>query len=522
MGLEMFQSPVVIITALSLLASVVVTIYSLSFWQQRRMMHFAFLSLAVSINVLGYYLEVTSTTLEAAIVACKVAYVGIPLSGILLFMFSLDYSDRIRLPRILSIVLYSLAPIFTIAVFLYPSSTLFYTELSFSTEGLVSHLVVTPGILYFPCLIYSTAFSILAFINLVVSFFQQKRYEGAVIFVVAIAVPILVQFYTTFFGMIDGWNPQRTSMTISVVLLSIYLGVYRQAEWHSMGRDLALQNMTDALILLDNKGSIVDHNVSAEALFPELRKHRRRLKLEEIWDLPFNYLQVNDVHHIDRENNGEVKNLKVSTFPIEVNGRTTGTMLIINDDTVNTKLMQELTRMARIDDLTGLANRATFFHEASLSYGLAQRHEESRGCVLMIDIDFFKDVNDTYGHAMGDEVLTFLGALLKNRFRHTDICGRYGGEELSVWMPATSLDDAIRVAEEIRLAVESQIFECDGDTFNVTISTGIAYMHEDVSEDFDSLIKKADNALYDSKNSGRNRICVYDSASSHVRDTAED
>jgi diguanylate cyclase (GGDEF)-like protein len=499
-----------VVTALSLVAVLVVMVYTLTCWRQRNMMYFAFLTIAVSVNVLGYYLEVTSTTLEAAIVACKVAYVGAPLTGILLFMFSLDYSDRIKLSGVVRIILFALAPVFTVAVLIYPQSTVFYQDLVFSTEGLTPHLVVSPGLLYYPCLIYASVFTVLAFINLMIAFFRQKDYEGTIIFIVAIFLPLLVLFYTTVFGLIDGWNPQRSAMVISVVLLTIYLVRYKQAEWQSKGRGLVVQDMNDAFILLDNKGTVIDHNLSAEAYFPEL-KGRQRLKLAEIWEFPPENYTSYAVHQIDMQREGITRNLKVTTSPLVANGKTTGTLVVINDDTINNQLIQELTRMARIDELTGLNNRATFFHEASLSFDLARRQNEDRGCALMMDIDFFKNVNDSFGHASGDEVLVYMGALLRSRFRRTDICGRYGGEELSVWMPATSLAGAVQVAEEIRAAVEAKVFQHESSFFGVTISIGIACMRQADTGDFEDLVKKADDALYEAKETGRNRIRMYGS-----------
>lgn len=510
--MEIMTSPIVVITAVTLLAAFVVVVYGLSCWRQRNMRYFTYLSLAVAINVLGYFLEITAPTLEAAIVACKVAYVGVPLSGLLLFLFSLDYSDRISLNRVWRTVFFCLAPVFTLAVFLYPEVPLFYEDLSFSTEGLVPHLVVSPGPLYYPCILYASLFSILAFINLMISFVNDKRHEGAVIFVIAILLPLFSQAYTMVFGLVEGWNPQRTTLTISLVLLALYLARYKQAEWQSVGRELVVQDMEDAFILINNKGVVIDKNLAAERYFPVLKEKRRKHRISELGAFAFDEFLEYGTHHMDVEQEGTTKNLKITVEPLAAKGEKTGTLIIISDNTATSEMMQELTRMARIDELTGLKNRATFFQDATLSFGLALRQEENQGCALMMDIDYFKNINDTYGHAVGDEVLRFIGALINRRFRHTDICGRYGGEELSVWMPATTLESAVQVAEEIRSLVEAKIFEHEGAQFNVTISIGIACMRESGSDDFEDLVKKADFALYEAKHSGRNKVCVFTKA----------
>ncbi|MCL2750148.1 MAG: diguanylate cyclase [Coriobacteriia bacterium] len=504
-----FDSPIALVTALSFLVISIVFAYTLACWRQRNMMYFAVLAFAVFINVLGYFLEVTATTLEAAVVASKVAYIGVPLTGILFYYFSRVFSGKPRLKALPFTLLLLPAPIFTISVFAYPWLPVFYEELAFSTQGLVNHLMVTPGLLYYPCVLYNLFFTALALFNLVTSFMKQKRYEGAVIFIFAITIPLAAYFYNLAFGNLDGWNPQRSALTLSMALLAIYLVRYKKAEWLSVGRELVVQDMDDAFILLDNKGNIIDHNVSAENYFPKLQKGALNYKLEELWEFPEENYKKYDVYQFGITQNGQYKQLKVSISPLEANEKATGTLVVISDDTASYQMIQDLTRMARTDELTGLRNRATFFSEGSLSYAMTNRHEGHKGCALMMDIDHFKVVNDTYGHAMGDEVLAYIGELILSRFRHTDISGRYGGEELCVWMPATVHHGAYHVAEEIQAAVEAKQFVYGSTTFSVTVSIGIACMRESNPKDFDDLIRQADEALYEAKNTGRNRICTY-------------
>jgi diguanylate cyclase (GGDEF)-like protein len=486
-----------------------VLIYALSCWRQSRMAFFAYTALAVLFNVLGYFLEVTASDLNAAIVACKVTYTGAPLTGVMLFFFSLDYTGRKRIAAPARNTIIGIALLFTVSTFLYPDIPLFYSNLEFSTEGLVNHLVVTPGPLYYPCFAFTFIFTIWAFFNLVVGFIREKRYEGSLVFIFSIALPLLAQVYAIVFGLINGWSPVRAALAFGILLLAIFLSRYRQAEWQSIGREQVVQEMQDAFILIDNKGMVLDYNLSAAGYFPALGSKTGKVTLSELWDFPVvNYTHYG-TYQTDFDKNGRILNLKVTTAPLDANGKVTGTCVTINDDTVNHLMMQELSRLARRDDLTGLNNRATFFQDATTSFDLAVRQGELTGCAMMMDIDFFKDVNDTYGHAVGDEVLRFMGKLLIKRLRHTDIIGRYGGEELVVWMPATSLEGAKRVAEEIRVAVQEEHFEVGSARFNVTISIGIVDMASVELRDFEDLIKKADLALYEAKNTGRNRVCVY-------------
>ena len=123
---------------------------------------------------------------------------------------------------------------------------------------------------------------------------------------------------------------------------------------------------------------------------------------------------------------------------------------------------------------------------------------------MMIDIDFFKKVNDTYGHASGDKVLRTVASVIKAQLRESDIPARYGGEEFAVLLPYTHIDEAKIVGERLRKAVEETTVSLDNLNINVTISMGLAEFRQD--ESGEELFAQADKALYKAKESGRNRV----------------
>jgi len=125
---------------------------------------------------------------------------------------------------------------------------------------------------------------------------------------------------------------------------------------------------------------------------------------------------------------------------------------------------------------------------------------------MMIDIDFFKKVNDTYGHASGDEVLRTAASVIKAQLRESDIPARYGGEEFAVLLPYTHIEEAVIVGERLRKAVEETPIFIDKKNINVTISMGLAEFGQE--ENGEELFKRADSALYEAKESGRNRVCI--------------
>ena len=169
------------------------------------------------------------------------------------------------------------------------------------------------------------------------------------------------------------------------------------------------------------------------------------------------------------------------------------------------KVYSKVLQYATLDALTNLNNRRQF--EVRLKQEIATTKRQNNPlCAMMIDIDFFKKVNDTYGHASGDAVLRTVALIIKEHLRESDIPSRYGGEEFAVLLPYTHISEAKIVGERLRKAVENTEIPIDKKTINVTISMGLAEF--DTKETGEELFERADKALYEAKESGRNRVCI--------------
>lgn len=170
------------------------------------------------------------------------------------------------------------------------------------------------------------------------------------------------------------------------------------------------------------------------------------------------------------------------------------------------KLTKELKRLARTDGLTGILNRQYLDKRLESEAQRAKRYGHLLS-VIMLDIDHFKEVNDNFGHQMGDKVLKMIAKSIKETIRANDFVGRYGGEEFFVVCVETAMDEATRVAERIRAAIEQlQAKDEKRLPVKVTASFGVAQYNE--SETLDSLLTRVDNVLYKAKNEGRNRVRV--------------
>ncbi len=169
-----------------------------------------------------------------------------------------------------------------------------------------------------------------------------------------------------------------------------------------------------------------------------------------------------------------------------------------------TKEVEVYTNKAYIDSLTKVFNRRAFeeFGVELIERFIAMGRKIS---VLMIDIDNFKEINDTYGHPVGDKVLEEVGTLIRDALRETDIVFRYGGEEFIAILPNTALEGALRAGENVRRRLESHTFRIDGREIRLTVSVGVAQVQEGDRSAKD-VIERADKALYIAKKTGKNRV----------------
>jgi diguanylate cyclase (GGDEF)-like protein len=160
-------------------------------------------------------------------------------------------------------------------------------------------------------------------------------------------------------------------------------------------------------------------------------------------------------------------------------------------------------RLATTDDLTNLLNRRAFFAQAEAARLLALRQHQPIA-LLMLDIDHFKQLNDRFGHATGDEALVKFSATCTEALREHDILGRLGGEEFALALPGTDLDGALHAAERLRQGVlDTRLLTC-GNSYTMTVSIGVVLI--DPEEDLPTALARADHALYEAKRGGRNRV----------------
>ena len=181
----------------------------------------------------------------------------------------------------------------------------------------------------------------------------------------------------------------------------------------------------------------------------------------------------------------------------------------------NARFYYKIEQISVTDELTALFNRRGFFQLGEREFERALRFGRPLAA-LMLDIDHFKRVNDSYGHPVGDQVLRALADCVRQSTRGIDVAGRYGGEEFTLLLPETDLPVAIQIAERLRQSIADlsiPICQGKGDTppvhIRINVSIGVAFMLPDIPN-LSVLIDRADQALYRAKDSGRNRVVVWE------------
>ncbi len=179
-------------------------------------------------------------------------------------------------------------------------------------------------------------------------------------------------------------------------------------------------------------------------------------------------------------------------------------------DPKETEIIEKIQEAVTRDALTSVSNRRYFMERLEQEFAYARRHRSRLG-VMMLDVDYFKRVNDEHGHAVGDEVLRTVGRTLHDAVRTEDLVARYGGDEFIVLSRGAGRDDTARFADRLATALRERTIRCNGEEFRLTLSIGVACFENNDPVTMMELIARADSALYTAKRQGRDRVSTWSS-----------
>ncbi|MDR1779062.1 MAG: diguanylate cyclase [Clostridiales Family XIII bacterium] len=482
---------------------------------------FIFCLIGLLFYTLGNFMEVSATDTGGALTGVKVMYVGVCFMSPLFLLFLSDYCE-IRLPALVKALLVAL-PTFNLGlVWTTEKTNLIYKEYTYTAETRVHGLmIVEQGPLYY--LVYGTAIVCIAIsVGIILRCMNKwdKSYTlQLLLFLFASVAPMLANFLylgITYIAHTDPHGINFTPFAILITNLILYFGVLRYDlfDFSTRAQSASFDMIRDAFIYLDGRLRYSSANAFAKELFPDLARTGKGSTLEKItgWPLALRGIDGSQEYRdisftLPGKDGGEERAFNAWVHRVMASGKTIGIIILIQDVTENVRLMKQLETAAYTDGLTGLYNRRYFLDHALKELDRAQR-TNSPASLIMLDLDHFKVVNDTYGHAAGDEVLRTVSNRLRSAVRTYDIVARYGGEEFVIFLANADINIGRQLAERIRLKVEEKPCVYLGEEIPFTCSLGVAELHADV-ENLDELIRRADEALYNAKESGRNQVATY-------------
>lgn len=461
------------------------------------------------------------TDLGVKILSAKLAYFGIVLTPVAWFIFAISYTRRQMRLSATTLNLICVIPTITmIMVMTNEWHHLIWSNVYLTQANGYTGMVTEHGAWFFVHAIYS--YALLAVATTILAW-QIGQSTGELKPVLAVVFAPLVVVIANLFYLSD-LNPSpwfdMTTLGFAAAAMILDGGVLRYGVLDRLPvvRDRVVEQLMDGVVVINNDGMIIDINPSALNI---LGTTRDRLSDEPITSfittVPLADLLANRMNNIDIKLGKNAYDATASA--VDATDPQSDVVLVFRDVTQRREIEQdlrvakeELIRLAHTDSLTGIHNRRFFMQRLEEEIERVRRHGSSLS-VLVFDMDFFKKINDTYGHDMGDQVLKAVADASMEIKRITDVVARIGGEEFALLLPETDRLGALHLAHRLLEAIESvSLPTIDDEHLAVTASIGVATVSVR-SKDVENVLKHADEALYKAKHAGRNQVCCADIAS---------
>ncbi len=473
---------------------------------------FVYLVLGIAIYSLGYALEITRLDLNGMLEAITFEYIGLAFIPTLLLLFVIHFIRREPTPKGVT-TLFLVVPVITLVlVFTQGTHTFYYINPRVIHTGLFPALSFERGPWYSINVVYLLGCLFVAISLLLIYAWRtgRKLKTQAILLATAAVVPTITT--VLYFGgqipyQID---PGPISLTFSGLLIAFVLFKMQLFELVPAARELALDSIQEAFLVIDKRGRLQDLNQAAQNLpgASGLRIGETVAGNSHLGEHLITLLQEthSEVEFFATDPTRGERCFQARAYPVlTIHGQLDGTAVLISDITETAGLLKQLSYQANMDELTGILNRRQLMKLGESEVKVSQRTGQPLG-VILIDLDHFKQLNDTYGHAVGDEVLRSAAQCFRKVLRNVDILGRYGGEEFVVILPGANLSVSIRVAERLRNSLKDLSILHQGERIAITASFGAYAALAKEGTMIDDLLKAADLALYQAKSGGRDQV----------------
>jgi diguanylate cyclase len=517
-GIRMNFSNYPLLTLLSVLVFLFLGTYSVRYRKLPGGTFFIVSMFLIAINSVASIFELKSNVFEMKLAWRNIQQIPLFLSPVFFLgtVMELIGADRSKVNRRL-LLLGIPALVYLLLVFTDSFHHWIRAAIHLEEYGQFSRIRVESTVLSLLFIAYTRVVGFLAiallFFNLrKVSHFYKKQY-------VLVLGGLLIPYIITFIGKFTSLEISAASASIPTgVLLYYALFHYKFLRVKPLALEKVFTVMDDGIIILDANGIILDANPAGIRVLKHLANPDSEYSAGTIYGQKIErqlycYPELIRLCKENTPNQTQIQrnnhHYSVRFLPLSKDTWKSDALLMFTDITERRHYENDLYQRATVDSLTGLYNRQHLLELTNLE--LNRREERSSPlCLLLIDIDFFKDVNDLYGHQTGDYALETLAQLLREEVNSIGFAGRMGGEEFAVVLPNTPIKQAFEFAERIRKKTEQLelITAPDGEAVHFTISIGISEAR-DREDTFKRLYHYADESLYASKRSGRNRTTIY-------------
>jgi diguanylate cyclase (GGDEF)-like protein len=433
-----------------------------------------------------------------------------------LFFFSLEFS--LRLTKVSNSIM--VAPVSIALIIILLSATNFLHHQMWTVSRVNGNYIQVMGFFFIYQLAYTYILTISSMVLLIRAYLHSSGIlrGQTVLLLIGILIPVLISIAADVFQ----WNPLPyvDEPAFSIVFTVIFFGWatlrFNTFYLQPVASNMIIKNMPEGVVVTDIEGLVIFNNPAAQQF---LEKSDLEVNGHYIGDILKSWQPEALLAWEERKGETQLVNGKNGTQYIRLtiselernSSESIGYLIILYNNTVQKNFETRLNELAICDPLTGSYNRRYFYEMANAYFNQMLRSSKPLS-ILMIDIDHFKNINDTYGHIKGDIVLQKVVSVCKSLVRNQDIFSRYGGEEFVLAMPETSLNNALIIAERLRKAIESLKNELGGITVSASIGIAESAAENDLS--LDILLNRADEAMYLSKHKGRNQISVWEKPNS--------
>lgn len=489
---------------------------------------YVLLMLSICIYSLGYAFELYNSTVEGIFLALKIEYFGIVALPVFWVILAVKYTGHGRRLTPFVYFLITIIPAITIVlVFTNNYHHLYYSKLEINNEGPFPLVAITKGIWYYITFGYNNIMILLGtvlFGSMMLRTTGAFRKQALMMFISS-----LVPWIGYILYLIDispyGVDLSPFFLTITGPLFALALFRFSMFDITPIARYIVFEEMRDPVIVLDASYRIADFNKSARNIFPKLNNDvigtdidklilENRKLTDQIYSSDADAVEVEmNVNGLDIFYTSQVTQL-LSSSKKEI-----GKIITLHDIRTQKKMQQKLHNLATTDELTKLYNRRHFL-KVSKSELIRSRRYKRPVSFLLIDLDHFKKVNDSYGHQAGDEILIQAARIFTETLRDNDVVARYGGEEFTALLPEIDEFGALQTADRLRENIAALTVSFNGNEIHITASIGISTCSNErytTTEDDDILLEKllseSDKALYKAKEEGRNKVVAYNLSS---------